>query len=141
MSYSFRILNKTEINSIIPLIQKLSGNKNSNELLFERFSEMFTQNYECAGVFDDENLIGVTGMWFCTRHYSGRSMEIDHVFIDEAHRGKGLGKNFLNWVSDYGRSKGYESCELNTYVSNSPSHKFYFNEGFSIYAYHFFKKL
>ena len=34
-------------------------------------------------VFKDEILVGVVGMWFCTRHYSGRSVEIDHVFIEK----------------------------------------------------------
>ena len=141
MVATFKIIDKSEIDLIIPLIQKLSNNKNSDELLLERFSEMFTQNYECAGVFDNEKLIGVTGMWFCTRHYSGRSMEVDHVYIDEEYRNNGLGKKFLKWIYDYGKSKGCESCELNTYVSNFSSHKFYYNEGFEIYAYHFFKKL
>ncbi len=141
MSFSFKILDKTNIHIVIPLMQKLTNNKHSDELLKERFSEMVLQNYECAGVYDNEILIGITGMWFCTRHYSGKSMELDHVYIDENYRGKGLGKQFLKWVYDYGRSKGCESCELNTYVNNYPSHKFYYNEGFEIYGYHFFKKL
>ena len=58
---------------------------------------MVTQNYEWADIFDGEKLIGVFGMWFCTRHYSGKSVEVDHVYIDDDYRGKGLGKQFLKW--------------------------------------------
>ena len=141
MSFQFKIIDKQHINSIIPLIQKLNGNQVSDAVLKQRFSEMFTQNYECAGIFEDEKLIGISGLWFCTRHYSGKSVEPDHVFIDDDYRGKGLGKQFFEWIYDYVKLKGYESVELNTYVNNYPSHKFYYNEGFEILGYHFFKKL
>lgn len=129
MPYTFRIIENRNINSIIPLIKKFTNNKISDVVLKERFSEMITQNYECAGIFEGEKLIGVSGMWFCTRHYSGKSVEVDHVYIDDNYRGKGLGKQFFEWIYNYVKQKGYEAVELNTYVQNYPSHKFYYNEG------------
>lgn len=141
MPFTFEIIDKQEINSIIPLVQKLDNNSVSDEVLEQRFSEMITQNYECAGIFDGNKLIGVSGLWFCTRHYSGKSVEPDHVYIDDGYRGQGLGKHFFEWIYNYVKQKGYEAVELNTYVSNYPSHKFYYNEGFKILGYHFFKKL
>ena len=141
MSFQFKIINEQYINCIIPLVQKLNRNQVSDTILKQRFLEMFTQNYECVGIFDGEKLIGISGLWFCTRHYSGKSVEPDHVFIDDDYRGKGLGKQFFEWIYNYVRSKGCESVELNTYVNNYPSHKFYYNEGFEILGYHFFKKL
>lgn len=77
---------------------------------------MKTQNHECAGIYIENELIGICGLWYCTRHYSGKSVELDHVFIDEAYRSKGLGKQFLNWISDYVKSKDVETIELNTYT-------------------------
>lgn len=141
MHYTFKIIEKRNINSIIPLVQKLNDYKQSEAILEERFAEMITQNYECAGIFDGEILIGISGMWFCIRHYSGKSVEVDHVHIDEDYRGQGLGKLFFKWIYNYVKQKGYESVELNTYVQNYPSHKFYYNEGFQILGYHFHKKL
>lgn len=141
MPYTFKIIEKRDINSVIPLVQKLNDYKQSEAILEERFTEMITQNYECAGIFDGEILIGVSGMWFSTRHYSGKSVEVDHVYIDEDYRGSGLGKLFFKWIYNYVKQKGYESVELNTYVQNYPSHKFYYNEGFQILGYHFYKKL
>jgi hypothetical protein len=141
VAFTFKIIEKSEINSIIPLVQKLTNYKYSDDILKERFAEMVTQNYECAGVYEGEKLIGVSGMWFCTRHYAGKSMEVDHVYIDDGYRSHGLGKQFFGWIYDYVRAKGYNSVELNTYVQNYPSHKFYYNEGFEILGYHFFKKL
>ncbi|WNH07983.1 GNAT family N-acetyltransferase [Thalassobellus suaedae] len=141
MSFKFEIINKESINAVVPLVEKLNNNRISYEVLEQRFSEMKDQNYECAVIYDDDKLIGVCGLWFCTRHYSGRSVEPDHVYIDEAYRGKGLGKAFFKWIYNYVKEKGYESVELNTYVANAPSHKFYFNEGFKILGFHFIKTL
>ncbi|WP_346882717.1 GNAT family N-acetyltransferase [uncultured Algibacter sp.] len=140
MAFEFKILEKEEIHLIIPLVQKLNANSVSDAILMERFSEMVTQNYECAVIYDGDVLIGVSGLWFCTRHYCGKTVEADHVFIDDAYRGKGLGKQFFNWINNYVKSKGCNAMELNTYVSNYPSHKFYYNEGFNILGYHFLKK-
>lgn len=141
MSFKFEIIDKESINAVVPLVEKLNNNRISYEVLEQRFSEMKDQNYECAVIYNDNKLIGVCGLWFCTRHYSGRSVEPDHVYIDEAYRGKGLGKAFFKWIYNYVKEKGYESVELNTYVANAPSHKFYFNEGFKILGFHFIKTL
>jgi len=141
MSYKFKILDPIEIDSIIPLVSELTENKFSDSVLKSRFSEMIKQNYECAVVYNNNELIGVTGLWYCTRHYSGRSVELDHVFIKKDHRNKGLGKKFMDWIENYIMPKGYEAIELNTYVQNYPSHKFYYNQGYNILGYHFLKEL
>ena len=48
MSFIFKIIEKENIHSVIPLIQRLTNNEFSDTILKERFSEMITQNYECA---------------------------------------------------------------------------------------------
>ncbi|WP_452223292.1 GNAT family N-acetyltransferase [Lacinutrix chionoecetis] len=141
MPFSFKIISKKDINSIIPLIQKLTNHANSDAILKERFATMVKENYECAGVFEGDKLIGISGMWFQTRHYAGKSVEFDHVYIDDAYRSKGLGKDFFNWLHNYVKAKGCTTSELNTYVQNYPSHKFYYNLGYEIYGYHFYKSL
>ncbi len=141
MSFQFKIIEPSKINDVIPLIQQLTRHKFSDEVLKERFGEMVTQNYECAVVYDGEKLIGVTGLWYCTRHYAGKSVELDHVVVSEDYRNQGLGKLFLNWIYEHVKTKGCETAELNTYVQNYPSHKFYYNEGYEIWGYHFFKKM
>ena len=134
-------IDKKDIKHVVPLVYKLNGGNVAFELLEQRFAEMVNQNYECAVIVDEKTIVGVSGLWFCTRHYSGKSVEPDHVYIEEAYRGKGLGKQFFQWIYNYISEKGYEAIELNTYVSNYDSHKFYYNEGFKILGYHFLKKL
>ncbi|WP_407556173.1 GNAT family N-acetyltransferase [Winogradskyella sp. 4-2091] len=141
MNYQFSIISNENLDQIIPLVYELNDFKISEAILKTRFNEMKNQNYECAVISADNELVGVTGMWFCTRHYIGKSVELDHVFIKPEHRGNGLGKQFMAWINNYVIEKGCNSVELNTYVQNNPSHKFYFNEGFEILGYHFLKKL
>ena len=139
--YAFRILPGKSIKRIIPLVYALNDGRISVKVLEERFAEMAQQNYECAIITHKEELIGVAGLWYCTRHYVGKSVELDHVYIVSDHRGNGLGKKFMEWIHDHVRDKGVNSLELNTYVDNHPSHKFYYNQGFEILGYHFLKKL
>ncbi|TBN05524.1 GNAT family N-acetyltransferase [Hyunsoonleella flava] len=141
MNFSFDILDESDILKIVPLVEKLNDFKVSKAVLEERFLEMATQNYECTVIYDGDIIVGVCGLWYCTRHYTGKSVEVDHVYIEEAYRSKGLGKQFFKWIYDYVGKKGCKTVELNTYVSNYPSHKFYYNEGFEILGYHFLKKL
>lgn len=141
MAFTFKIIKPKQIDLIVPFVEKLNNYKVPYAVLKQRFSEMILQNYECAGVFYDDKLIGVCGLWFSTRHYTGKSVELDHVFIDEAYRGNGLGKQFFEWIYNYVRKKNCEAVELNTYVGNYASHKFYYNEGFNILGYHFLKRL
>ena len=142
MSYQFRIISKNEFDQIIPLVFVLNEERVERGVLKSRFQEMKNQNYECAGVYDNtDNLIGICGLWFCTRHYIRRSVELDHVYIKPEYRNKGLGHHFMHWIQNYIKQKGCQSMELNTYVQNYASHKFYYNEGYEILGYHFLKKL
>jgi GNAT superfamily N-acetyltransferase len=102
---SFNIIPASEIETIIPLMQKLGDFSVSEELLKQRLQEMTTQNYECLGVFDAEKLIGICGLWFQTRHYAGRSLEMDHVIIDDTYRSHGIGKMLIGFVSGYAKKK------------------------------------
>ena len=67
---------------------------------------MFSQQYECVGIFDQDRLIGVAGLWYQMRHYSGRSCEVDHVYIDERFRSEGIGKNYSHLLKRMSLQKG-----------------------------------
>ena len=140
-SIRFQIIPTSEITTIIRFLRQLGSSEVSDEILSERLQEMSNQNYECLGIFEADKLIGACGMWFQTRHYAGKSCEIDHVIIDESCRGKGIGNLLMEFVYDYADKKGCQWVELNTFVENFPSHKFYYNQGFVAKGYHFVKEL
>ncbi|MBI3133208.1 MAG: GNAT family N-acetyltransferase [Bacteroidetes bacterium] len=134
----FDFIPPAEIGQIMPLLTQVNL-KTPPAVLEARLQEMVQQNYKCLGIYDNGKLIGICGLWFMTRHYCGKSIEPDHVMIDPAYQGKGVGKKLFEWIFAYAKANGIEATELNTYVNNSGSHKFYFNLGYVIKGFHFVK--
>ena len=110
-------------------------------ILNQRILEMANQSYECIGIYNSNHLIGICGLWYQTRHYAGKSVETAHIILDKKFRNKGIGDMLFQFDYDYAKEKECKWVELNTYVSNYPSHKFYYNQGFVIKGYHFIKEL
>lgn len=140
IQYTIKLIEKKEITSIIPLLRVINKVTPLN-ILKERLLSMVEQNYECIGLFDRDKLIGICGLWYSTRHYTGKSAEVDHVIINNEYRNQGLGKFFFKWIYKYLKQKGCEATELNTFTENRKSHKFYYNEGYEIFGYHMVKVL
>jgi GNAT superfamily N-acetyltransferase len=109
----------------------------------ERYAdEMFGfDNYRCFGLFEQEELIGISSGWITVRFYSGKQLEVDNVIIDPAIQSKGYGKYFFELIEAWAKEKDCLTIELNTYVGNSRSHKFYFSNGYKILGFHFQKQL
>ena len=97
------------------------------------------KNYNCFGLYKNGNIIGISSGWTSIRMYCGKQLELDNVIIDNKLQSKGLGIVFFDKIEEWALQKEYQSISLNTYVSNARSHKFYFNQGFSILGFHFQK--
>ncbi|CAL2090790.1 GNAT family N-acetyltransferase [Tenacibaculum sp. 190524A02b] len=130
------------LNEIVRLGKKLNPNLSLEEIK-ESFLEMFTfPTYYCFGLIDTEDkIIGISSGWITHKLYSKKQLEIDNVIIDPNIQSKGYGKIFLEKIDDWAKNYGCKTLELNTYVTNNRSHKFYFNNGYSIIGYHFQKQL
>ena len=135
-----KLIPSENIEIILPLLEELN-NTIDEEILKNRVLEMATQHYKCVGVYYNNNLIGISGLWFLTRHYCGKVIEPDHVIISAKYRSKGLGKILFEWIYNYAQSIDYEATELNTYIENTKSHKFYENEGYKKLGFHYLKIL
>ena len=125
---------------ILSLLTELN-NYTSEEILIYRREEMAKQkNYKCVGMYINNVLVGISGLWFLVRHYFGKNIAPDHFVISSAYRNKGLGKLLFEWIYNYAQKHGYEASELNTYIENKKSHKFYENEGYKKLGFHYLKK-
>lgn len=137
---SFKLIKKEEINSIIPLLLMLN-NKIDEETLKSRLQEMIQQGYECVGAYDGDKLMGISGLWIFTRYYVGKFIEPDDVVIMPEYRDSGIGQMLVNWIYEYGKSKGCIASELNCYITNAAGQKFWMNQGYKIIGFHFQKSL
>ena len=141
-SLTVRALDAAHAARIVELVGLLNP-KLSAETLAARLAQQWAlDGYRCYGLFDGAGaLVGVASAWVSVRLYGGRLAELDNVVVDPALRGRGAGAYFLDEVEAALRAEGCRRIELKTYVTNARSHKFYFDHGYSIYAYYFVKEV
>ncbi len=141
MQVQFRFLDKEEMPNMFPLLRKVND-YTETEILKDRILSMANhQDYRCIGIFMEDKMVGICGLWHLTRHYSGKSLEPDHIYVETELQGKGIGKQLFQFLDNYAVENGYECLELNTYTGNTKSHKLYYNLGFKILGFHFVKNL
>lgn len=136
----FRLINPIEHTPrVLDLLQQLNPTMDIKymESTLHKMANM--SNYRCFGLFDADNLIGISSGWTTVRIYCGKQLELDNVIIDSNIQSKGYGKFFMEAITDWSLQHHYQNIGLNTRVQNSRSHKFYFNEGFTILGFHFEK--
>lgn len=136
-----KLVENTNSESITHLLHQLNPQIELT-LIKKRQKEMFEfDNYICFGLYLNDTLIGITCAWIMIRIYCGKQIEIDNVILDSKHQSKGYGNILLNYIEKWAIENDCETIELNTYVQNSRSHKFYFNNNYKILGFHFQKKL
>ena len=138
---TFKILTSRDIAEMAILGQQLHP-KLTLAQVENYLTQMFTfSNYVSFGVFLNHKLVGTSSAWTTIRLYSGKQLEVDNVIIDNTLQSKGIGKKLFEYIETWARERDYQTVELNTYVQNSKSHKFYFNQGYSILGFHFGKRI
>ncbi len=132
---------KAHKDRMLDLLKQLNPEMDVNRLEVVQAKMIEVPDYRCFGLFLNDELIGISSGWTTVRIYCGKQLELDNVIIDSKIQSKGYGKYFMNAIKDWSIDNDYESLSLNTYVQNSRSHKFYFNEGFKVLGFHFEKDI
>jgi hypothetical protein len=137
----FRILTKNDIEDMAILGQQLNPRLTLEQIRTYLLQMFDFKTYRCFGVFLNDKLIGISSAWTTVRLYSGKQLEVDNVVIDSSQQSRGLGKMLFEFIENWAKKNEYKTIELNTYVQNSKSHKFYYNLGYSILGFHFWKHI
>lgn len=140
-NYSFRKLGVNKLETIAHLVHQINPSKPIQEVIQSLRANFKYNNYFCIGFYDQDHLVGLTSCWTTSKVYSGKQLEVDNVIIDKSFQSRGYGKIFFELIEQWAKENGYKSVELNTYIENDRSHKFYFNQGYKIGGYHFLKAL
>jgi|GEM_PF-43899 len=136
-----QLLSAERIADMLPLVQQLNRHMAATVLQARLEATFKYEHYRCFGLFENDRLIGVSSGWLTTRLYCGRQLELDNVVMDERIQSKGYGRFLLNEIEKWAIAEGCETIELNTYMANARSHKFYFNLGYHILGFHFQKNV
>ena len=128
-----------KLNSILPLASVLNRETIPMDILQTRLNEMIPMGYQCIGVYDQEELIGICGVWVLNNLYSGKHVEPDNVIISPQYQGKGIGELMLNFLNDYAKEIGCDRAEVNCYAKNVRGKKFWENQGYEALGIHLIK--
>nr|WP_299067935.1 GNAT family N-acetyltransferase [uncultured Allomuricauda sp.] len=137
--YQIKFIEEQNRSEIVPFLKKLDASIPA-EVLKERLQSMFQNAYKCIGVYHGPKLIGISGLWVLTKYYIGKHIEPDNVYIISEYQGKGIGKQLMEWIFDYGKSIGCNGSELNCYVKNESGQRFWENQGYVMVGYHYQKR-
>lgn len=135
-----RLVAQADIHSIVPLLHELNP-KLDEATIRSRLDEMVTQGYRCAGLYVEQRLVGICGIWIMTKCYVGKHIEPDNVYLAPEYRSHGLAQQLLAWVYEYGKSQGCVATELNCYISNALGRSFWEKEGYEAIGLHYQKML
>jgi GNAT superfamily N-acetyltransferase len=137
--FKIELIPHNQMESILPLVGLLNKGTIAYAILQKRLKAILNMGgYECIGVYDSEELIGVCGLWVLNKLYSGKHVEPDNVFIKKEYRSKGVGQLMMDFLFQYAKEIGCEGSEVNCYVTNEKGQKFWERQGYKPLAYHYF---
>jgi GNAT superfamily N-acetyltransferase len=137
---SFQLLDQSRSQDISELLHELAP-QFSIELLNDRLDEMFSRHYQCVGIYSNQDLVGVCGLWILIKYYTGRHLEPDNVYIKPEFRNQGIGQKLNDWLVLFAKQNDCKAIELNCYNSNLKGHAFWHANGFEAIGLHFSKNV
>jgi GNAT superfamily N-acetyltransferase len=99
------------------------------------------QGYHLAYLEHEGAAVAVAGFRVTEILASGRTLYVDDLVTDPAHRSHGHGKAMLDWLQTYAREAGCETFSLDSGTQRHEAHAFYFRERMRVTSFHFARKL
>lgn len=140
MKVEFNLIEREKLSVILPLLAELDASI-PFEVLESRLTQMIDAGYECVGIYYNENLIGICGIWTLVKYYVGKHLEPDNVYIKPEFRNKGVGKELNIWLKSLAISRGCEAIELNCYIKNEKGRHFWLANEYQEIGIHYQKRL
>tara|TARA_R110000868_G_scaffold4211_13_gene26613 strand:- start:18145 stop:18582 length:438 start_codon:yes stop_codon:yes gene_type:complete len=140
-NFEIKLIPYAQMESILPMVVILNQDKIEYAVLKKRLANMLAMGgYECIGVYDQKELIGICGFWVLNKLYAGKHVEPDNVYVQPEYRSKGIGELMMNWLFDYAREIGCDGAEVNCYAKNVKGKKFWERQGYEALGLHMIKK-
>ena len=140
------ILKTVELTTIEEMVEQIEIIRhlypNISEEKYKTFLQaMVPHNYTQVAIFENEVCVGLTGLWYGIKLWSGKYMEIDNFIVHPEHRSKGIGKLLTDYVNQKATDLDCTMIVLDAYTQNFTAHRFYYNQGYNPRGFHFVKTL
>jgi GNAT superfamily N-acetyltransferase len=107
------------------------------QTLAERLEAIEGSGWRCAGVWQDGELIALSGFWVQTRFYCGRYLYVDHFVVAASRRSSGVGLPLLDFLHDLAVREGCDLTCGDVFVTNERAQQFWQREGYRHVGQHF----
>jgi GNAT superfamily N-acetyltransferase len=139
-------LKTVELNTIEEMVEQIEIIRhlypNISEEKYKTYLQtMIPHNYTQVAIFENEVCVGLTGLWYGIKLWSGKYMEIDNFIVHPEHRSKGIGKLLTDYVNQKATDLDCTMIVLDAYTQNFTAHRFYYNQGYNPRGFHFVKTL
>jgi ribosomal protein S18 acetylase RimI-like enzyme len=94
-----------------------------------RWRHQVADGYRLMALFDDSCVLALAGFRVQENLVHGRYLYIDDLVTDEALRGTGQGERLMARLRQEAKALGCAKLVLDTPLSNSLGHRFYFRNG------------
>lgn len=131
--------NKLEMDTSFPIILELYPEMTLDA--YQKMIQEMTDNYGQIQVWENDQLVGVSGYWIGTKLWCGRYLEMDNVVVSSQSRSKGVGKLMCDYLTELAIEKKCNMMCLDAYTDNFGAGKFYINQGFVPRGFHFIKMM
>jgi GNAT superfamily N-acetyltransferase len=102
-----------------------------------RIAAQRTQGYQLAFSDVGGRVVAVAGFRIIDMLFSGKTLYVDDLVTDQAHRSQGHGATMIRWLIDLAKSAGCETFSLDSGVQRARAHAFYFDMGMHVSSFHF----
>ena len=98
---------------------------------------MLPNNYSMLAVYEENDIIGLSGVWLGHKLWCGKYLELDNVVVAEDFRSRGVGSMLFDYAKKLAKKNACTSIGLDAFTYNHAAHKFFFKEDFIVKGYHF----
>ncbi len=102
---------------------------------------MESEGFRLAYIEEGDAIVAVAGYRIYTNLFLGKNLYVDDLVTSATARSKGYGEQMTKWLRDKASEEDCRSYHLDSGTQRGQAHRFYFNQGFTITAYHFSEQL
>ncbi len=125
----------------IPLFSELYPKKTAAEILALLKLMVKKEHYQLLVAYQDKEPIGLAGLTPEILLYSGKTLRISNLYVQEASRKLGVAALLIKEAEAIAKKHAAQKLVLDSYLTNKKSQQFYLKENFTIETNHFVKNL
>lgn len=123
------VTGEEDVRACFPLMQQLRPHLLSEDDFWGRCRRQAADGYSLAGLFNEGTPVALAGYRVQENLMHGRFLYVDDLVTETVQRSRGHGERLLVFLRDQARALGCNKLVLDTPMSNSLGHRFYFRCG------------